>query len=225
MMKNARLTTNLNLTIHSDTHYHTMPIQLDHGVLIHQYLQRIDVTLQNAISEHPRTLAVRIDLRLPEMINCPDYPCPYDNTVISKFIASLKAQVAADLKMKGNEQRIHSCTIRYIWVRERDSSSNVHYHLVLLFNNDTYNHIGDITAIEGNLAARIKKAWASSLGMELWEVSGLVNFTENGLYRLNCNSPEYNKVYHALFERLSYFAKANTKHYGEGCHSFGSSRE
>jgi hypothetical protein len=84
-------------------------------------------------------------------------------------------------------------------------------------------HLGDITATKGNTAARTKKAWASALGLELWEVEGLVNFTNNGLFRLDTNSSSYQEGYHELFFAISYLAKIKTKQYGDGAKSYGCS--
>ena len=75
-----------------------------------------------------------------------------------------------------------------------------------------------------NMAERIRNAWASALGMRVENTIGLVHFPENATYHLNVNSTDFDMSYQALFNRLSYFAKVDTKHYGDGTNNFGSSR-
>jgi hypothetical protein len=225
VIMNTRLPTNPNLTLHTDRYFRGMQVQISHGPLISNYLESMDQVIQNAVREHPRTLVIRIDLRVPQVFNCPDVPLAYDNSVMSRFTESFKAQVKANLIQRSRMgKRFFKCTMRVVWVAEHDSVMNDHYHLVILVNRDAYDHLGDITAIEGNMAARIKKAWASALGLELREIVGLVHFTNNGLFRLNANSPSFTQDYHNLFEAISYLAKAKTKHFGDGTKSFGCSR-
>tara|TARA_R110001599_G_C12115419_1_gene648394 strand:+ start:284 stop:958 length:675 start_codon:yes stop_codon:yes gene_type:complete len=222
---NVRLRNNTNLSLHTASHYQEHTVQLQHGPLIADYLESISQVFHNAISEHSRTLAIRIDLRLPNTIKCPDYPFAYGNSIISKFTASLKAQLKAhQLKKQSMGKRAIPCTLRYVWVNERDSVLNDHYHMVLFFNKDAYDRLGDIRAIEGNMAARIKKAWASALDLELRAVTGLVHFTRNGVFHLDSNSEYFNQNYNNCFEACSYLAKAKTKHYGSRMKSFGCSR-
>ena len=181
--------------------------------------------MQNALNDHSRTLAIRVDLRLPQGVDCPDFPLAYDNRVISRFTDSYKAQVKANqIERHRMGKRAFKCRVRVIWVAERDSVLNEHWHLVIFVNKDAYDQLGDITADVGNTAARIKKAWRSALGLELREAAGLVHFTDNGLFRLDVNSSSFNDDYCNLFHAISYLAKAKTKHYGDGTKSFGCSR-
>jgi hypothetical protein len=222
---NTRLKTNTNLTLFTGRYFQGMKVQTSHGPLILSYLESMNQVLQNAVYDHKRTLVIRVDLRLPSRINCPDVPLAYDNSVISRFIESLKAQIKADqIKRSRLKKRSFPCSVRVIWVAERDSSMNYHYHIVILVNNDCYRGLGDITADKENMAARIKKAWASALALELHEAAGLVHFTDNGVFRLDVNSKTYNEDYCNLFYAISYLAKAKTKHFGDGSKSFGCSR-
>lgn len=222
---NTRLKTNTNLTLFTGRYFQGMKVQTSHGPLILSYLESMNQVLQNALNEHSRTLAIRIDLRLPQVADCPDFPQAYDNSVMSKFIDSYKAQVRADQVKRGrDDKRVFKCEVKFIWVAEHDSVMNDHWHLVILINKDCYDRLGDITATEGNTAARIKKAWASALGLELHEAAGLVHFTDNGVFRLDVNSKTFNDDYCNLFYAISYLAKAKTKHYGDGTKSFGCSR-
>lgn len=208
---------NNNLAIYQGTHFNGVPL-LPNKQYITQYLQGIEQVIANAVSKHPRTLAIRFDLHLPEWPNCPDYPNPYDSTVISSFFASLKAKFKADIQRKlRNNTRVHLSTLRYVWVKEQSQTNKPHYHVVIFLNNDTYNAIGRYTEKGCNNASRIIEAWASALKFEFNEARPLVHFpSDTPMYFLNLNSPDYLVVYFQLFKRLSYLAKLDTKQFGYG---------
>ena len=217
---NARLAQNPNLTLHTKPDYNGNSVYLKRGPSIDSYLTNIDETLKKALFEHPRTIAIRTDLRLPLNFD------RNDTCVISRFMESLKAQIRADLNNRARRGvRVHDTTLRYIWVKEQNKSMNWHYHVVLLLNNDTYNHLGNFNAQEGNMAARIKKAWISALGLCTYAYGGLVHFPKNPIHYVNVNSKTYIQEYDTLFYRVSYFAKADTKKFGNGTNSFGCSRK
>jgi len=195
------------------------PVQTHCGQLSAPYLQKIDSTLQLATADHPRTLAVRVDLRFPQGAECTD------DAVISRFIASLKTKIQADLKAKKRTgARVHPCRLRYIWVREQDSAPLQHYHVLLLLNADTYNCLGNYGAESGNLAYRIRSAWASAIGMPVEEICGSVHFPDNPIYRLDTRSDNYPESYGAVWYRTSYMAKLATKEYGGHVRHFGCSQ-
>jgi hypothetical protein len=105
-----------------------------------------------------------------------------------------------------------------------------HYHVVLFLNKDRFFTLGrfksdpDEMAEDINLSDRIQKAWASALNIPINDVIGLVHFPKNPTYTLCRGSPNFEDQYFSLFERLSYFAKEETKHYGDGKNNFGCSR-
>ena len=118
-------------------------LNLNHGPLNSSYLNRIVETLHCSLSEHPRTMAVRIDLRLPDItdpnssmdVDSPSHFMAVDQKVISRFFASLQAQIKHDLNCKRIEgKRVHPCSVRYVWVRECSAEFKWHYHVVLLLN-------------------------------------------------------------------------------------------
>lgn len=216
---NTRYKYNTNLTVFSGDRYNDLPVLKIQGGLIESYLESSERTIRNALEDHPRTLAIRVDLRFPSNV-------PYIHTnLISKFIPSLKSQIDADLSRKEKQgSRTHACNLRYIWVREQDTALGHHYHVLLLLNLDAYNCLGYFDASEGNMAARIKRAWASALGVQLDVLGGAVHFPKDGLYRIDTNSSEFSSNFEALFSRVSYFAKVVTKNYGSYAKHFGCSR-
>ncbi|HDT6064447.1 TPA: inovirus-type Gp2 protein, partial [Enterobacter kobei] len=59
-----------------------------------RYLRRIRETLDKALNQHPRTLLLRFDLRLPTKDNLVYRDDP---GLIKRFMGSLQAQIVADL--------------------------------------------------------------------------------------------------------------------------------
>jgi len=82
-----------NLRIYHGYDYHGMPIVWQQGPFIHNYLRRIDDTIQGTLRQHASIMAVRVDLRLPcqfDWMAQPDW-----RPLFSRFIASLKAKIKA----------------------------------------------------------------------------------------------------------------------------------
>lgn len=191
--------------------------------LVIPYLDVIEKVMLAACAEYKRTFAVRIDLRLPAHSNTIGLD---SNKVIKRFIASLEAQIKADTKRKAREGRTpHPCNVRYIWAREQSTAHHQHYHCVLFFNKDRYHCTGKINAESDNLFTRIVKAWASALSLPVYETMQLVHLPNNAHYYLDANNSDFNQDFHALFYRLSYLAKLNTKQYGLGQRCFGYSQK
>lgn len=216
---NNRYTNNPNIHLHTSNEFNGLPVQTSHGNLAQEYLERIQLTINRSLQEHPRTLAIRIDLRVPKK-----FIGVMDSGVIKRFIASLRKQINYDTHVKrGAGDRVHPCTVRYIWAKE-STDSKFHYHVLLLVNRDRFNCLGSYSANEGNLSARIRRAWASALGMPLEDIAGAVYFPDNLLYNLDVNAPDFNVTLSNLFFRTSYLAKIKTKVYGNNLHAFGTSR-
>ena len=223
---------NRKLTLFDGAEWHGLPVLTGRGPLIENYLERSHKVLQDAVEEYPRTCLIRCDLRVHQDRSEPD------TTVISRFLASLQAQIDADANRKWMAcKRVHPCKLRHIWAREQGSSVHSHYHVALLLNRDAYFSLGDFRnrapgpqrenpaegSVTRNMADRIRKAWASALGLRPEEAAGLVHFPENPVYRIDANSPDFGQQFASAFYRVSYLTKAATKHYGDGHNSFGCS--
>ena len=180
----------------------------------------------NALAEHPRTFIFRFDLHLPNTSSCPDNPVCNDAKVISRFIDSFKSKVQWDLKDKCRRNvRVHPCTVRYIWIKERHIADKDHYPLAILLNKDTYSYLGNYNLPGDNLVNKVIESWASALSLDAMTVRSLVSFPNEPMYHLNKNKGQLDNVYNAAFYRLSYFAKSATKNYGDGSKNFGCSRK
>jgi len=209
-MRKLKTTTN-------DT-FNGLPILKLKGGLVLSYLDKLYDTIDKAVTQHPRTTAIRVDLRLAKSLL-------FDDTgVIKNFIASLDAQIQADLSRKKRRgQTARSCKVRYAWGKERSTSLSHHYHLVLLLNKDVYHSLGRFDQ-KGNLSDMIKKAWCRALDIKANEGDTLVHFPDSPTYWLDKNSDKFDQQVDSLFKRVSYLAKVETKHYGDRSRSFGCSR-
>tara|TARA_R110001583_G_scaffold139828_2_gene292011 strand:+ start:966 stop:1625 length:660 start_codon:yes stop_codon:yes gene_type:complete len=196
------------------------------------YLESLRDVMNDSVAEFPRTYAARIDLRLPNIRFDPDCMLSRDEIVsynrnytrlMKRFINSLRSKLFAQSQRKLNEgKRVHRNHVRYAWCRERCTSERDHYHLVLFFNKDRFHTLGKYKNRD-SLASMIIEAWASALDMDFEGIYRLVNFPKNHGYYLMNGKPEFSQQYQKLFHRLSYLAKKETKHYGEGYRNFGTS--
>lgn len=94
------------------------------------YLKRMEQVLENAEIEFKRLLAVRIDLRLPE--NYPLEIVSYTETLPGRFLKSLDKKIKSHLIKREREgERIHTESLRFIWVKEQAENHSVpHWHFV-----------------------------------------------------------------------------------------------
>ncbi|WP_368659126.1 YagK/YfjJ domain-containing protein [Budvicia aquatica] len=70
--------------------------------------------MKKANESHPRTLAIRIDLRLPDD---DDGIAKIDPLCITRCMESLDEHLKADQERKKKAgKRVHPCTLRYVWV-------------------------------------------------------------------------------------------------------------
>ncbi len=186
-----------------------------------QYQQAFYDVIHDAVSEFPRTLALRVDLRFPR-----GYRYGLANKEVTRFIESLKAKLKVDCQKKNRRwKRNWINRLRYVWVREiGERNHRKHYHALLLLNKDFYHGVGKFDS-DDSLAALIQQAWCSALNVDTGQYSALVNLTQNGRYYLNSNSSNYMQQVTDLLDRMDYLAKDHTKCYDDGYRSIGTSRE
>lgn len=186
------------------------------------YQASIATTVDNALQIHKRVTAIRVDLRLPDDFGGLDM----SSSIITRFIESLKAKVAADLRRKEQAwDRKLSCSLKDVWVREfGHCKGKMHFHVLLLLNKDVYYSLGDFKDASGNLSAMIRQAWCSALGLPYPEFQQLVHFPEGGVMYMDKKSPEFMQQLQIVLDRADYLAKESTKQYGDGQRSFGCSR-
>lgn len=215
-MKRNPLNTNHQL-LHGD-HFQGSPVQASHGHLITNYLKRIHDCLYRALERHSSICVMRFDLYVPSHV-CIDVLL--SNTLISKFLASMRAKIEhAQAQSRNEDHRVHDADMRYMWCREISSNGRVHYHVALVFNHSAYAFMGKFKSTRSNMYARIHGAWASALGMYIDDMRGYVHIPENPTYQITRDDAE---SFLHVFYRLSYFAKMQTKEYNQGFHTFGCS--
>lgn len=227
---------NHNLTVHAnESSWNDLPVLQQPLGLAEQYLQSIQQTLDRACTEYTRLSVMRFDLRFPQILDC------RDDQAISRFVDALKAKIRADQHRKQAQgKRVYPCNMRYVWVKEQAGSEACHYHMAIMLNRDAYFTLGNY-AVAGysgdpdmpidrsyeppeNMAERIISAWASALGLSMEQAGGLVHFPDNPVYSVDRNAVAFPQQYNAVFQRLSYFAKVETKQYGDRSRHFGCSR-
>lgn len=221
---------NTNLTYHHSGPWNGYDVQLQRGPLFIPYLERIHETMNRAIARQARTMAVRVDLMLPAN----GYARPGD--WFGLFVQSLRAQVDADQARRKREgRRAPACRIDYIGVEEQVGDRQVHYHLCLFLNGEIYRGLGELPTGRGSggvsfdpdvpgdpraeqadsLAKKIVMAWGRALGLTMGQAVGLVHFPDAGVYWIKRGSVLSDSQTAGLFNRLSYLAKAESKHFGK----------
>lgn len=214
---------NRNLTVLNAKDFRGLPIlQFKNGVY-GEYLYNNLNLICHALNRYSKVFAVRVDLRFP------DYYDTDDNRCVTRFIESLKAKVAADyiVKCKNTEGFVHQSEVLYIWVQETGQLNRPHYHLCLFFNGNAYRSLGVFELGRPNMYNRIVNAWASALALDVVAVQGLVHFPKTPFYqleRVELGRIHLNHTIRELFRRLSYFAKVDSKTYGDGRRHYGCSR-
>ena len=207
-MKNQNYPTHSEL--HTSPYFNGYPVQIKYQPLMVNNLLIHEQVLMKALSHHKRTCAMRFELK---------YPKGYtnrDSHTISRFVDSLRGRINTDLAKKNKRTgRNDACVLSYIWVLERSEAMGWHYHVVIFVNRDIYFRVGNIRNTEGNMYSRIRASWASSLGLSYEKSSGLVHIPKNAVYKINMNSKDYHQQVADVLYRLSYFAKVDTKPYGE----------
>ncbi|WP_394560458.1 inovirus Gp2 family protein [Aquipseudomonas alcaligenes] len=211
---------NQNLIIHNVSDYCGMPIQVDKGPFIRQYLERLRSTMERAVQQYPRVFAFRVDLRFPAGVALPE--SHYTNQVVERFVESLRAKIRHNREVARTENKCaHDSTVRCVWARELGQHGRPHYHMAFFLNFDAFNALGRFEAGRDNMFNRLEQAWASALGLPVEAVSGLVEIPTNSTYCLRRNDQQSQADF---FYRASYLCKAATKVYGDGQHGFGASR-
>jgi len=223
----TRVMGNPNLTTFADMHYQGLEVMPGVGPFCYEHLSKLYQTIMRSVGHHPRTFALRFDLRLPKGMALADEN--RSNEIVRSFFASLKAKVDHDRdRAKKYNHKAHDSRLGYVWCRE-STGGKPHWHCLILLNWDAYRSLGSINSEFENMHSRIQAAWASALGLQWDDSHGLAHFPENACYRLNANPGSGHRHgeiegLDELFHRTSYLCKLNTKVYGQKNHSFGCSR-
>ena len=210
---------NNNLKLFFGEAYEGFDVLQQRGPLVEDYLSRALYVARLALLKHPRTFAFRVDLRFPSDW---DFGDSSGNEPLERFFASLRAKILHNRKLRAEEsEHAHSTALSYVWCREIGEQGVPHYHLVILLNRDAFFKLGKFKIGRKNLYNLLVEAWASALGLLAQEAVGLVHIPENHAYKLTSDDRD---TFNDFFHRVSYLCKAETKQFGDGSHSFGTSR-
>ena len=214
---------NNNLSLHYGDTFEGLPLQIDKGPFIREYLSALKYTIESAMAEYPRMLAFRVDLRLPQGIELQDYA--YTNQVISRFFESFTKKIQYHQERVGERGYARGCKVRYVWSREIGQGGRQHYHLLILLNRDSYYTVGRLGSQRVNMISRMEESWAGALGVSVGQVEGLVHIPTNAEYRIDrhVRLGDVDEL-PVLFHRASYLCKVATKSFGDRQRGFGTSR-
>ncbi|WP_152529135.1 inovirus Gp2 family protein [Stutzerimonas azotifigens] len=214
---------NPNLHLHYGNTFEDFPLQSEVGPFIRECLSDLKRTIDLALAEYPRVLAFRVDLRLPQGVELPDYA--YTNQVISRFFESFTKKIQYHQERVAERSYSRGCKVRYVWSREIGQGGRQHYHLLILLNRDAYYTIGRLGSDRVNMIGRIEESWAGALGLPVDMMTGLVHIPKNAEYLIDRVKRQGKGDELAdLFYRASYLCKKATKSYGDRQRGFGASR-
>ncbi|MDT3413373.1 UNVERIFIED_ORG: hypothetical protein QE398_003742 [Atlantibacter sp. SORGH_AS 304] len=183
----------------------------------------------NFSEKHDRILTLHADFRFAQshVPGEPDMPICFqkdDEKAITRSIESLKSQLREEHKCSDRAGK--PTPLGYIWARERNTSEHHHYHLVLLFDKDVYDYLGNYTNSNAdNMGTRIQKAWCSAIWLDYPYYANRVEFPKNHSawftrYDALTLSPDYCE----FLLRVAYLAKTYSKDVNASYRNFGTSQ-
>lgn len=210
---------NNNLKLFFGDSYEGFDVLQQYAPLVNEYLSRALCVTRLALLKHPRTFAFRVDLRFPADQVMSE---AQTNKPMERFFASLRAKIHQNRKSRIEEAGYaHNTVVSYIWCREIGEHGVPHYHLAILLNWDAFCALGTFKIGRENLFNLMVEAWGSALKLPVEDLDGLVHIPDNHAYKLTSDDRD---AFNDFFCRVSYLCKAETKHFGDGVHSFGTSR-
>lgn len=216
-MQNKRVPRNHNLTIWTDSDFRGLPIDPKYQ-LVTEYLEKVHGVIDAAMKDHPRTFAVRLDLRC----DAPTKELTEGNSVMQRFKDELDRRITYRQEKKAAQgKRVPKSVVRWVWAREQKSSDSPHFHVLLLLNRDVFYSLGDYRPGSAGLLNMIRSVWKSALGIPPDLNPGLIHVPDNPEYHL-VTSNQYADL-PSLFFRASYLCKVETKTFGRGFQCFGGS--
>lgn len=214
-----RFPPNPNLHMSYYTTFKNMKVQVEHLPMIDEYLNDLYNTMEGAVGDYSRVLALRVDPVIPAEIN--DMMTLEDHKgLTSKFIQSLKSIIKHDRERKRQSGWVPDTKVRYVWCREFGTNGKPHYHFFLLLNRDAYHLPGRASSPNENLCNRISRAWYSALGVEWDPQYPWIHIPQNPVYWIDRDDAN---SFQDAFHRASYLCKTATKQYGIGLRAFDTS--
>lgn len=108
---------NTNLRLYRQPTYRGLPLMIDKGPFVEEYLSRLLRVIQRALTQYPRVMAFRVDLNLPKDTEPSDYA--HSNKAISRFIESFSGKIEYHRsQLREQKKDARNCRVRYAWARE-----------------------------------------------------------------------------------------------------------
>ncbi len=176
----------------------------------------------DALNTHPRVLAVRCRLTVPqEHVHTRKNPSlrSQENLLI-QFIDEFKDELSIDQRIKREQrQRIYGSDVFYLWRTNQNMAGNIYYDLFLMVNKDEYHKISDYAGTD--LSAMIVRAWASVMQLSNKEAEEYYYFLAR--YKLSSNRPNFIIQLKYAFETACLMVKRNGPIHWSSVNHFGSS--
>ncbi|MEZ7911283.1 MAG: inovirus Gp2 family protein [Propionivibrio sp.] len=210
---------NNNLKLFFGESYEGFDVQHRYAPLVEEYLSRTLYVARLALLQHRKTFAFRVDLRFPTNQLIDD---AQTNKPLERFFKSLRAKIEHKRLLREKKSgHAHGTAVSHIWCREIGKHGVPHYHLAILLNRDAFFKLGKFKIGRKNLFNLLVEAWSSALKLPVEDMDGLVHIPKKHGYKLTSDDRD---AFNDFFHRVSYLCKAETKHFGDGVHSFGTSR-
>lgn len=214
---------NHNQTLYYDTSYKGFPLWSQHAPYIKEDLSGLHDTMERALNEHLRTLAVRFDLKVP-LAGMPAHRV----APMEDFFRAINRKVRTKYE---NEKKVkpypHESTVRYVQkVEQSVHSPYEHYHVVLFVNNDVFRQVGNLGhSDKWELAKIIRETWHKTVGVSKDTTECLIHGTAPSYYRLQGPLNSFDPDHQEAFRHFSYLCKEKTTLYRRGRPAFTTSRK
>jgi len=214
---------NHNHTLYYDSSYRGFPLWPQHAPYIEENLSRLYDTMERALKEHKRTLAVRFDLKVP-VAGIPLHPVPPMERLFKAVNRKVRAKYEKELKLK---PYVHQCTVRYAQKTEqRVESPYEHYHVVLFVNNDVFRQVGHMgPGDDSELTEIIRSSWFSIANVGENTTECLIHGSTPSFRRLKGPFNSTNPDMIDAFRHFSYLCKEDSTLYRRGRPAFTTSRK
>lgn len=205
--------------LHYSPLFNDMLVQEKYLPMLTGNLKALQKTLENALDDYSRVVAIRFDPVIPNVIS-DQMTVEGHKLLIQKFHASLKSIIKHDLKLRRKSNWVPVTKVRTFWVREVGDNGKLHYHFLLILNRGSYLMPGKACSPNENLVSRISRAWYSALNVQWNPQDPWIHVPKNSTYWIDRDDAN---SFQNAFYRASYLCKAETKQYGLGLRTFGTS--
>ena len=163
----------------------------------------------DALSTHPRVLAVRCTLTVPQDHgpNRGKTSFRSQEDLLIQFIDEFKDELSSDQQRKrAQRQRTYGSEVFYLWRASQNMAGNMYYDLFIMVNKDEYHKISEYVGTD--LSAMIIRAWASVTRLSDIEAEECFSFSYS--YKLRSNRLHFENKLERAFDGACSIVKRNT---------------